>query len=215
LPVAQAVESSPLVNYTEAQTISRPAIPFSFSMYDNLAQLPFELRSDLERQIAASPDWRAGMRYGSPRPGHPEGQVQLHVAEVLANIDRFYAGSPLVERLRLLALLHDAFKYQAGGRQVHPHHHGQRARRFAAGFIDDPAVLEVLETHDESYHAWLRGGRYNDWEQARAQAAALIERLGPHLELYLAFLHCDNHTGDKRPDDYHWFRALAREGQFE
>jgi len=99
--------------------------------------------------------------------------------------------------------------------KVGENHHGAHARRFAQEIVDDAGVLEVIETHDAAYHAWLRGARHNDWEQARAQAEALLARLGAHLELYLAFFHCDNHTGDKRQDNYHWFCNLIAERQYE
>ena len=42
--------------------------------------LPFELETALERRIAAEPEWREGVEWGQPRPGHPEGAVKHHVA---------------------------------------------------------------------------------------------------------------------------------------
>jgi hypothetical protein len=57
--------------------------------------LPFELETALERRIAEQPRWRSGVEWGRARPGHPEGTVKLHVAAILANVDRLFGHSPL------------------------------------------------------------------------------------------------------------------------
>jgi hypothetical protein len=51
-------------------------------------ELPFELETELERRIAANPEWREGIEWGAVRAGHPEGAVKHHVAHVLANVER-------------------------------------------------------------------------------------------------------------------------------
>ena len=66
--------------------------------------LPFELIDDRERRIAENPEFLAGVEHGAPRPGHPEGAVKWHIADVLANIKRWYAGTPQYGALRLIAL---------------------------------------------------------------------------------------------------------------
>ncbi len=53
-----------------------------------MTELPFELETDLEKQIAADPEWQEGIDWGKPRTGHLEGPVKYHIADVLANIDR-------------------------------------------------------------------------------------------------------------------------------
>ena len=170
-------------------------------------ELPFPLESELERAMAADPDWNAGMEYGRPRPGHPEGSVAAHVAEVLLNVDRWYADSPWRGDLRVIALVHDSFKHQVDHMQSKSgeNHHAMRARRFAERFELQPAVLDIIELHDDAYNAWQCGPRDNNWPKAERRADTLIERLGESLELYLAFYRCDNSTGDKRPDSFLWF----------
>lgn len=173
--------------------------------------LPFSLETRLERRIAADPEWQAGLSYGRPRPGHPEGAVVHHIAEVLVNVDRFYGDSPLREKLRLIALIHDTFKYRVD--PAHPrsgeNHHGAIARRFAERYIADADLLSVIELHDEAYNAWQKGHRQGDWRRAEERARALLQRLGRNLDLYLAFYRCDNATGDKSRQPLEWFRALA------
>ena len=174
-------------------------------------KLPFELENDLERTIAADLAWQAGVQWGTPRPGHPEGAVQTHVADVLSNVDRFYGDSSHRQRLRLIALVHDAFKYQVDMDQPRTgeNHHAMRARRFAERYIDDPAVLEVIELHDEAFNAWQMGHRKGRWDNARNRAERLIDRLGGFLPLYLAFYHCDNAIEGKEADCLNWFRDLS------
>lgn len=160
----------------------------------------------------ADPRWRRGSAWGSPRPGHPEGAVAAHVADVLANLDRQRLAPDERRKLRLVAILHDAMKAEVDG--AHPsagdNHHAVRARRFAEAYVDDPDVLELVELHDEAYNAWVTGHRRGRWDRAEARAGALVDRLGPRLALFLAFYHADNRTGDKRPDSVAWFEAFLR-----
>lgn len=173
--------------------------------------LPFELIDDRERRIAEDPEFLAGVEFGHPRPGHPEGAVKWHIADVLDNVERWYAGVPQYRALRLIALVHDTFKYEVDSSQPKsgPNHHGAYARRFAERYIDDTQILDVIELHDEAYNAFQQGRRRSDWEKGERRARRLIERLGPALELYRAFYRCDNETGDKSPECRAWFEALV------
>jgi hypothetical protein len=44
---------------------------------------------------------------GDPRPGHPEGAVVHHVAEVLTNVDRYNGPGEERRRLRIVGSTHD------------------------------------------------------------------------------------------------------------
>jgi len=79
------------------------------------------------------------------------------------------------------------------------------ARRFAERIIDDDAVLDVIELHDEAFNAWQCGNRDGRWERAGQRAEALRERLGGNADLYLAFYRCDNSTAGKQQDCFEWF----------
>lgn len=162
----------------------------------------------------SDPRWRRGVAWGVPRPGHPEGAVAAHVAEVLGNLDRQRLAPEARRKLRLVAILHDACKAEVDRSRppAGDNHHAVRARRFAEAYVDDPDVLELVELHDDAYNAWLAGHRRGRWERAEARGRALLERLGPRLELFLAFFRADNATGDKRPEPVHWFEGLARAG---
>ncbi len=133
--------------------------------------LPFALETELEYLIAADLDWQRGVEWGKPRQGHPEGKVLFHVHDVLQNVDRYFADSPDRWRLRLIALLHDSFKFQAKAS------HGLLARQFGVQYVGDTAVLEVIELHDDAYRAF-RLHKRNRQIEATERIEALIQRLG-------------------------------------
>jgi hypothetical protein len=174
--------------------------------------LPFDLETDVERRIAVEPEWREGVEWGAPRPGHPEGAVKHHIADVLANVDREARSPEERRRLRLAALVHDTFKYRApegSARVGSPGHHGSLAADFLARFVDDEELVELVRWHDEAFAAWMGLSRRGRRERAEARAHALVQRLGPSLDLYLRFFRADNATGDKSPRSVRWFERLA------
>jgi hypothetical protein len=173
--------------------------------------LPFALETELERRIAAEPEWREGVEWGQARRGHPEGAVKHHVADVLANIEREATSPEERRRLRLAALVHDAFKYRAaeGSARVGTEgHHGSLAARFLARFVDDDELLDVVRWHDEAFAAWL-GLRRGDRRRAEDRARALVKRVGRSLPLYLRFFRADNATAGKSPKAVEWFERVA------
>ena len=93
-------------------------------------QLPFELETELERRISSDPEWRRGAAWGKPRPGHPEGAVAAHIADVLRNVEREARSPEERGRLRLAALIRDTFEYAVDAsrpRMGENHHGGGRA----------------------------------------------------------------------------------------
>lgn len=164
----------------------------------------------LEEQIIADSEFAEGMLYGKPRRGHPEGKVILHIEEVLKNVDK-YCTLENREKLRLIAILHDAFKYKVDHTKakVGDNHHAMIARRFAERFVNDVEILEVIELHDEAYNAWSAGKKGN-WGKALERAENLIGRLQNSVHLYLAFYRCDNETGNKGQDNYLWFLNIVQ-----
>jgi hypothetical protein len=172
---------------------------------------PIQPESDIERAIVSDPRWIAGAAWGEPRPGHPEGRVELHIADVLRNLEEMRLAGDARAKLRLVALVHDSFKNEVDYTQpkTGPNHHATIARRFVEGFTDDQDVLEITELHDEAYNSWGIGHRRGDWDRATSRAERLIQRLGPRLDLYLAFYRADNASGDKWSDPLEWFEKLA------
>jgi len=166
----------------------------------------FAITGDLEKKICADLEWRRGLSYGKPRPGHPEGEVGKHICHVLENVRRLYSYHPIEAKLRLIAIIHDNFKYKVDRTKpkTNENHHGMIARRFAEKYITDTDVLDVIELHDEAYLSYKKGERKGKWHKAEKRIQPMIDRLGENIGLYMAFFKCDNSTGDKTSDSYDW-----------
>jgi hypothetical protein len=163
-------------------------------------------QTELEQRLLADPRLRAGLDWGAPRSGHPEGRVADHVAAILAAIA---PDDPLRSDLRLLALVHDSFKAEV--RRHEPwspdNDHAILGRRFAERYTSDERLLTTLELHDEPY--WL-------WRTADAPEQALrrlLERL-PDPELFARFVELGAANEGKDLTFLWWFRReLAIAGQ--
>lgn len=170
--------------------------------------------TDFERQIMVDPDWVDGLSYGTPRRGHPEGAVVYHIPEVLANVEKYAVDQEDRARLRLVALIHDNFKYQVDRNRdaTGKNHHGWIARHFAERYVDDEAILTVIELHDEAFLSWKKAISNGKLDAGTARAVRLIERLEAlpdgTIPFYMRFFGCDNETGDKIPDSVLWFQGL-------
>jgi hypothetical protein len=178
-------------------------------MSAELAKL-IETKGEDEVEIVADPRFQAGLSYGKPRPGHPEGKVVYHINEVLANIEERYPDGNLNISLRLIALVHDTFKYQVDRKKpkAGANHHGALAEAFAREYFSNEQILFVINQHDEAYNSWCKGYRDNRWDSARNRANRLIFQLIKRgcLDLYLTFYECDNATGNKDHENYRWFK---------
>lgn len=169
--------------------------------------------TELERLLLSDEEVVNGLLWGTPRFGHPEGAVWLHVWEVLDNVELVSQrmGDPrLREQLRLVSILHDTFKYQE--EKIRPRrnwdlHHANIARRFAEKYIDDTAVLDVIELHDEAFYAWRE--RFRDPERSQWRLNRLFDRLGEGIQLFYLFFKCDTQTGDKIQAPVAWFEETC------
>jgi hypothetical protein len=172
----------------------------------------FVAESELERAVAGDPELRAGLAWGTPRKGHPEGSVGAHVADLLATIDRWGESGARRAELRFLALVHDAFKYRVrqGLPKTGENHHAMRARRFAERYTGDERLLATIELHDRPYAIWRRmrrKGRLD--EQALTR---MLERI-PDPGLFLRFVELDGSVAGKNTEPVGWLRdELRRRG---
>lgn len=170
--------------------------------------------SALERTIVQDQQWQEGAFWGEPRPGHPEGKVLYHIHEVLENVDKATDHPFLRQQLRLVTILHDTFKHleeQTRPRTDWSKHHAIFALNFAKLYIDDQAVLDVIELHDEAYYAW-RDYVAGHTERSNARLQRLQERLDPPaLQLFYLFFKCDTQTGDKYQCPIAWFENVMQD----
>jgi hypothetical protein len=168
----------------------------------------------IEEAIIKDDEFIEGACWGKVRSGHPEALIALHIQEVLANIDKFYADDEDRQNLRLIAIIHDTFKYKVDNTKPKSgaNHHGNIARRFAEKYVDNSDVLFVIEFHDDAYNAWSQGDRRGDWYGAERRANKLIQGLLEIncLDLYVKFYKCDNATGDKSQENFNWFCNLIK-----
>lgn len=199
----------PLPNRKNVHMTSTATVPETFLDLKKL----FRPETPIESQLLAMPEFQEGMDWGKPRFGHPEGKVGLHVREVLDNIDRLNTTPTTRKQLRLLAIVHDVFKYRevktfAEGKRIH---HGKIAREFVTPLVPDRSILDIIELHDEAFYIWRQLELNNDQQQAVPRLHMLIERIGENLPLYFLFFKCDTQTGDKIQAPLHWFEATLRE----
>ncbi len=167
----------------------------------------------LEERLLGLPEFQRGLLWGEPRFGHPEGKVILHIREVLDNIDRIADLTPeWREQLRLVAFVHDTFKYAEDRSTPRDwdRHHGLLARRFLEPFGVDPVVLDILETHDDAYYAWLaQKNETFSREHPQKNLNHLLPRIQHCMQRYYLFFKCDTQTGDKTQAPLKWFERVA------
>jgi len=164
----------------------------------------------LEICIVSNHDFVVGLMWGKPRKGHPEGEVIHHVGHVLKNIEK-YSNSENRYKLRLIALIHDTFKYKVDKTipKSKENNHAFFAYKFAEKYIDDKGILQVILLHDEAYNSWCEGNNTGNWEAAKQRAIDLIAKLSSSINLYLLFYQCDNETGNKNDECFTWFSNLV------
>jgi hypothetical protein len=161
----------------------------------------FRPNGRLERRLLADPELREGLAWGHPRFGHPEGPVGCHVALMVRRIP---SAHPLRRELRLLALIHDSFKYRVDAGQPYgpDNDHACLARRFAERYVADERLLMVLQLHDEPYWIWRHGAE-------ESAVSAVLERT-PDPVLFVAFVELDAASPGKDPTFLYWFRRVLR-----
>ena len=132
--------------------------------------------------------------------------AQLQPLSVFDYLDRLALPAPTRARLRLAALVHDAFKYREDMSvpRVSPNEHGYLASQWLAPFVDDPVLLALLELHDEGYRAW-RSARWGAEGQERVRLERLVARLPHDMNLYATFYWANNQTDGKDQSQLAWF----------
>ena len=167
--------------------------------------------TDLEAKIIADPEFQAGLFWGKPRYGHPEGQVINHIPEVLANIDKLTISTEMRRKLRIITYAHDTFKHIEDKRKPRDwsKHHSVYARKFLEKYTEDSAILTITEMHDEAYHAWRLLALVKNQERSELRLENLLNRVGDNIQLYYLFFKCDTQTGDKIQAPVRWFERTV------
>lgn len=168
-----------------------------------------------ESDLLLNAEFVEGLFWGEPRFGHPEGKVILHIREVLDNIDRLRVDNEMRSKLRIIALVHDTFKYKEAlalkidGKRDWSKHHSVWAKNFLSAYTNDSGLLDVLELHDEAYYCWRLHALEDKLEESQQRLITLLERLGDNKQLFYLFFKCDTRTGDKIQTPVRWFERCV------
>jgi hypothetical protein len=161
--------------------------------------------------ITNDPRYQRNLDWGKVRPGHPEGTIRAHIAELERNLERLREKLSETDswRLKVLVHTHDTFKGEAqpGAPIAAPNSHASLAREFLAGFCDDTDMLAMVQYHDEPFALWRQfkfKGRCNE-ERLTTLVASIRD-----WNLFLAFNIVDGCTQGKQRDSLRWlFRQVA------
>jgi hypothetical protein len=172
-----------------------------------------EYYTKLYNQIVDDPEHVARLKYGTPRPGHPEGTIEAHVGHLISNMVVLHLRCPELspvdaERLMILAQVHDAFKGVSGVR-VPIESPASLARAYLAKLTDDEDMLTTVQYHDEPQALFRRLEAKGQVDQARLDR--LIARI-KDWDLFLAFLIMDSCTPGKSRDEVKWFFTVIPPG---
>ena len=162
--------------------------------------------------ITSDPRYQRNLDWGKVRPGHPEGTIRAHIAELERNLERLREKLSETDcwRLKVLVHTHDTFKGEArpGAPIAAPNSHASLARAFLAEFCDDADMLAMVQYHDEPFALWRQfklKGRFN--EERLATLLASIR----DWNLFLAFNIVDGCTEGKQRDPLRWlFSQVAQ-----
>lgn len=170
---------------------------------------------EIVARILADPTYQKNIEYGRPRPGHPEGKVRFHIADLEANLERLRQRGISEEKywkLKFLIHVHDTFKAEAKKNVpvLHPRSHATLARQFAARFTDDKDLLNMIQYHDQNYYLWLDYLRNGFLDKATFQT--LLDTI-QDWDLFLIFTIIDGRTAGKDKNKLGWFIEEVRKNK--
>jgi hypothetical protein len=157
----------------------------------------FRAENALEERLGTDPRILAGLAWGSPQPGHPEGRVATHVADMLRRIP---PGDPQRSELRAITIVHDAAKVAVRREEAWSpdNDHAVLARRLAEAHTEDDRLLTTIELHDEAYWRWRH-------DHVDASAQQVLDRVADPA-LLARFVELDASTEGKDLSFLWWFR---------
>lgn len=156
--------------------------------------------------IIQDPLYQANLDWGHHRPGHPEGTVRAHIAELEQNLETLRARLTETDYWKLKILIHTHDTFKAGAKVGAPikdaDSHASLAGKFLAGHCDDPDLLAMVQYHDEPFALWRQFQAKGEYEAGRI--AALFSRI-KDWNLFLAFTIVDGCTQGKSCEPLRWF----------
>ncbi|MDP1544844.1 MAG: hypothetical protein Q8L87_02395 [Anaerolineales bacterium] len=172
---------------------------------------------DIIEKIMADPIYKKNIEFGEPRYGHPEGKVKYHIADLESNLEELKKqGRIRTEeeywKLKFMIHVHDLFKADAGKDTptLHPRNHAFLASKYAAQFIDDTDLLNMIQYHDENYKLWKQFIETRSYDLERFQNLLSTIR---NWDLFLLFIIIDGCTNGKDHSKLGWF--IAEVGKYK
>jgi hypothetical protein len=167
---------------------------------------------EIVTRILSDPTYRKNIEYGQPGPGHPEGKVKFHIADLEANLELLTRRGISAEeywKLKFLIHVHDTFKAEADENVpiLHPRSHATLARQYAARYTTDPDLLNMIQYHDQNYAMWLEYKRMGSYDAGAFQG--LLETI-QDWDLFLMFTIIDGRTRGKDIEKLAWFIGEVR-----
>ena len=161
--------------------------------------------------ITSDRRYQRNLDWGEVRPGHPEGTIRAHIAELERNLDELRAKVSQTDywRLKVLIHTHDTFKREAqpGASIAAPNSHASLARAFLAEFCDDADMLAMVQYHDEPFALWRQ---YKLKDRLNDERLATLLTSIRDWNLFLAFNIVDGCTQGKQRESLRWlFRLVA------
>ncbi len=164
------------------------------------------MKSILEK-VKADPLYQKNIEYGEPRPGHPEGKLKFHIADLESNLERLREKGISDEeywKSKFMIHVHDICKPEAQENTptLHPCNHATLAKEYAREFTNDTDLLNMIQYHDENYELWkeyLQTSRYNS-----GRFQNLLETI-ENWDLFLMFIIIDGCTKGKDYAKLGWF----------
>ena len=162
-------------------------------------------------RITSDPRYQRNLDWGEARPGHPEGTIRAHIAELEVNLEtlRHKLSETDYWRLKVLIHTHDTFKAEArpGAPINAPNSHASLARAFLAEFCADADMLAMVQFHDEPFALWRQVRSKATFNHGRLNA--LVTNI-QDWNLFLAFNIVDGCTIGKSREPLRWlFQQLA------
>jgi hypothetical protein len=157
-------------------------------------------------RITRDARYQRNLDWGKARPGHPEGTIRAHIAELERNLEALQHKLAETDtwRLRVLIHTHDTFKGEAepGAPIAAPNSHASLARAFLAEFCNDTDLLAMVQYHDEPFALWRQFASRGKFNQERLDT--LLSSIGD-WNLFLAFNIVDGCTEGKDRGKLRWF----------
>lgn len=159
------------------------------------------------QQIINDMRYLKNIEYGKPRPGHPEGKVKYHIAEMEENLEvlkRRGISEEQYWKLKFLIHVHDTFKADAvpNSAIMDPDSHSSLARKFASEFTSDGDLLNMIQYHDVNFALWKQFKAVGFYDAVRF--STLLENI-IDWDLFLMFLILDGNTKGKDRSKLIWF----------